>query len=96
MMADDGTALKFSEVRTLKEAHDLAQRMQPKWDAPPSEWLAFRKRSVSLYTHVADVDRYHHHEAMYWVRREQELADELVTKICAEKSQQQRPLNARR
>lgn len=85
-MANSARGRQFGEVRTLKDAHDVAQRWQPKWDAPSSEWLAFRRKSVALYTHVADVDRYHHHEAMYWVQREQKLADELATQIRTDKA----------
>jgi hypothetical protein len=68
-------------VTTLREAHDLVSRLRPGSDAPAGEWLAFRGRAVQIYRAVADIDRYHHHEAMYWVEHEQQAATDLVTHI---------------
>jgi hypothetical protein len=86
-MAGEAAARKQPEVRTLKDAHEVVQRLRPKSNAPLSEWLAFRRASVALYTQVADVDRFHHHEALYWAQREQETADTIATQIRAAKPQ---------
>lgn len=70
-------------VTTLRDAHDLIGRIRPGSDAPASEWLAFRRRAGQIYRAVADIDRYHHHEAMYWVEHESEAASELAAQIQA-------------
>lgn len=70
-------------VTTLRDAHDLIGRMRPGSDAPAGEWLAFRRRAGQIYRAVADIDRYHYHEAMYWVEHESEAASELATQIQA-------------
>lgn len=72
-----------SAVTTLRDAHDLIRRLRPASDAPVAEWLAFRRRAAQIYTTVADVDRYHHHEALYWVQCEREAAEELAAQIQA-------------
>ncbi|HEX2289952.1 MAG TPA: AMED_5909 family protein, partial [Pseudonocardiaceae bacterium] len=77
------TAPVASAVTTLRDAHDLIRRLRPASDAPVAEWLAFRRRAAQIYTTVADADRYHHHEALYWVQREREAADELAAQIRA-------------
>jgi hypothetical protein len=84
-MAGEAKARKLSDVRTLKEAHEAVQRLRPKQNAPLSEWLVFRQTSAALYTQVADVDRFHHHEAQYWAQREQDTADEIAAQIRATK-----------
>lgn len=68
-------------VNTLKDAHDLIGRIRPGSSASPSEFLAFRRRATQIYLAVADIDRYHHHEAMYWVEHEREAAQELSAQI---------------
>ncbi|HEU0086584.1 MAG TPA: AMED_5909 family protein [Pseudonocardiaceae bacterium] len=84
-------------MRTLKAAHEAVHRLRPKLDAPLSEWLAFRQTSAALYTQVADVDRFHHHEALYWAQREQETANNIAAQIRAAKSQERsRPNTERR
>lgn len=60
--------------KTLAEAHDLVSKLRPPLDAPLSAWLQFRQHSARIYTEVADVDRYHHHEATYWAAFEREKA----------------------
>jgi hypothetical protein len=47
--------------------------------------LAFRRRATQIYRAVADIDRYHHHEAMYWVEHESEAAHELAAQIQAQR-----------
>lgn len=84
-MAGEAKARKLPDVRTLKEAHEAVQRLRPQHNAPLSEWLVFRETSAALYTHVADVDRFHHHEAQYWAQREQETAEEIAAQIRATK-----------
>lgn len=71
-------------VATLRDAHDLVARLRPGSAAPAGEWVAFRRRAAQIYRAVADIDRYHHHEAMYWVEHETEAAAELTTHLHAQ------------
>jgi hypothetical protein len=66
---------------TLAHARELMPRLMPAPTAPRREWLAFRRRSAAIYKHVADVDRGHHHEALYWAELETAVANELEQQI---------------
>ncbi len=68
---------------TLMAAHEYLTRVMPAPSAPRTEWLAFRRRSAAIYSRVADVDRGHHHEALYWAERELKVAQELIDLIKA-------------
>jgi hypothetical protein len=83
---DDGAV---QNPRTLKEAHEALARLRPAQDASLGAWLKFREAGVSLYKRMADIDRFHHHEALYWVEREQEEADQIKARIQAEQSPSQ-------
>jgi hypothetical protein len=63
---------------TLAQAHELMPRLMPAPTAPRAEWVAFRRRSAQIYRQVADIDRGHHHEALYWAELETAVADELA------------------
>jgi hypothetical protein len=69
---------------TLAAAHELMPRLMPAPTAPLTEWVAFRRRSAAIYARVADVDRGHHHEALYWAERELQVAQELTEQIARE------------
>ncbi len=56
-------------------------RLRPREDAPLSVWLEYRQRSAALYAEVADIDRFHHHEARYWAEMEQETAKNVAAQI---------------
>lgn len=71
---------EWFEPTTLKEANRLLPRFMPAATAPPSEWLAFRRRAAATYERIADIDRHHHHEALYWAHLEGAAADELASK----------------
>jgi hypothetical protein len=49
--------------------------------------LVFRRRSAAVYEHVADTDRGHHHEALYWAELESAAADELAARIVQSANQ---------
>lgn len=68
------------------QAHDALVRIRPKSDAPLAAWKAYYERSVALYLEIAEIDRGHHHEALYWAEREQEKAKEIAARIHAEQS----------
>ncbi|MGH8514977.1 MAG: AMED_5909 family protein [Gammaproteobacteria bacterium] len=81
-MTGKATQKKVPSARTLKEAHEVLSRLRPKNGAPLPEWLTFRRTSAALYTEIADVDRFHHHEALYWAEREQEEVNTLASQIA--------------
>lgn len=72
------------EPKTLREAHEVVMERRPPKDANPSAWLAFRLGNARLYKAVADIDRSHHHEALYWAGHEERKADEISTELQAE------------
>lgn len=61
----------------LMQAHELLSRERPVAEANPETWLAFYRRSAEVYATVAEIDRGHHHEALYWSSREARKAREI-------------------
>jgi hypothetical protein len=68
------------------QAHAALVHTRPKSTASLAAWKAYYERSVALYREIAEIDRGHHHEALYWAEREQRSANEITARICAEKS----------
>jgi hypothetical protein len=69
--------------RSLAEAHEVVARIRPRQKAPLSEWLAFHQRSAALYAEVAEIDRGHHHEALFMAEREHQRVKEIKTEIAS-------------
>jgi hypothetical protein len=44
--------------------------IRPSQKAPLEEWLAYYQRSAAVYAEVAEIDRGHHHEALFMAERE--------------------------
>lgn len=65
------------ESRALGQAHDVVGRLMPGPGAEPGVLREFYLRSAAVYARVAEVDRGHHHEALYWVARERRNAEEI-------------------
>ncbi len=63
------------------QAHELLSRERPAADAKPDKWLAYYRRSAAVYAEVAEIDRGHHHEALYWASREERKAHEIETDL---------------
>ncbi|MGH3696446.1 MAG: AMED_5909 family protein [Pseudonocardiaceae bacterium] len=74
------------EPRTLPEAHEAVAHIRPRQKAPLTEWLAFHQRSAALYAEVAEIDRGHHHEALFMAEGERHYAKEIKTQIPAQQS----------
>ena len=70
------------------QAHEALVRIRPKRDAPQAAWLAYYQRSAALYAELAEIDRGHHHECLYWSEREQEKANEIAAQIRMEERKQ--------
>ncbi|MCG8917892.1 hypothetical protein L6E12_19100 [Actinokineospora sp. PR83] len=81
---------KMKEPRTLAEAHALLSPLCPDPSRPLAERLAFYRRSAQVYERIAEIDRAHHHEALYWVSRERAKAEEIEGRI-----RQQREVSGR-
>lgn len=66
---------------SLYEAHEVLWRQRPSRDADPSEWVAFHRRSASVYAQTAKVDAVHRHEATQYaaieIRRAREIEHQL-------------------
>ncbi|NUT51670.1 MAG: hypothetical protein HOV94_30895 [Saccharothrix sp.] len=65
-------------VRTLKQAHEILGGLVPSQEASPSRWRRFYLRSAEVYARVAEIDRGHHHEALYWAKREREKGEAIT------------------
>jgi len=63
---------------TLMEVHEVLSKQRPAKDAPAGDWVAYYRRSAALYAEIAEVDRGHHHEALYWASRERRRAEEIA------------------
>lgn len=72
------------EPKTLRDAHEVVMERRPANGANPSVWLAFRLGNAGLYKAIADVDRGHHHEALYWSGYEERKAREISAELQAE------------
>ncbi|WP_086829013.1 AMED_5909 family protein [Allokutzneria sp. NRRL B-24872] len=64
------------KVKTLLQAHEAVRRLRPAPGAHRHVWCEYYRQSAEVYRHVADVDQDHHHEAMFWVSRDLQRADE--------------------
>ncbi|GAB2984257.1 AMED_5909 family protein [Saccharothrix stipae] len=66
-------------VTLLKDAHEALTHLMPAPGASPEVWREFYLRSAEVYARVAEVDRGHHHEALYWAAREGAKAEGVVS-----------------
>jgi hypothetical protein len=81
-----GSPAERDPPRTLADAHHLAGSCRPRQAAPLSDWLAFHQRAAAWYAEVAEIDRGHHHEALFMAERQRQLAKELKTQISSQRS----------
>lgn len=72
------------EPKTLRDAHEVVLERRPPTGANLSVWLAFRLGNARLYKAIADIDRGHHHEALYWAGYEERKADEISAELQAD------------
>ncbi len=73
--------------KTLREAHELLGPNRPADSALLEVRLSFFRESARIYAEVAETDRGHHHEALYWATREREHAEEVERQIARRRSQ---------
>ncbi|HEU5472040.1 MAG TPA: AMED_5909 family protein [Actinophytocola sp.] len=86
-MSDHNAAWQEVQAcKTLFQVHEALGRLRPSATADVARWRAYRLRSAKAYEWIADVDRGHHHEALYWARREREQASQNTTGGGADRS----------
>jgi hypothetical protein len=71
--------------RTLAEAYEAVDAIRPPQAAPLSERLAYHQRSAALYAEVAEIDRGHHHEALFMAEQEWQRVKEIKTEISSQR-----------
>ena len=76
--------MRKAEPKTPRDAHEVMMESRLPKDTKPSVWLAFRLGNARLYKAVADIDRGHHHEALYWAGYEERQAGEISAELQAE------------
>jgi hypothetical protein len=79
-MASDETT-KPVMPQTLVAAHEALARIRPDRQAPLAQWLAYYQRSAALYAEIAEIDRDHHHESLYWADQQRQRAQEIKARI---------------
>jgi hypothetical protein len=68
----------------LTEAHEALALIRPARQAPLEQWLAYYQRSAAWYAEIAEIDRGHHHEALYLAEHERERAKEVKAQITTQ------------
>ncbi|WP_242642086.1 AMED_5909 family protein [Lentzea alba] len=66
---------RAEQVKTLSEAHDVLSKLLPNPKSKPEVLKDYYLRSAAIYARVAETDRSHHHEAIYWANREREKGE---------------------
>ncbi|WP_433269651.1 AMED_5909 family protein [Actinosynnema sp. CS-041913] len=74
----DARWMDAMSATTLKDAHEFVEQLMPAPNATPEVWREFHCRAVGVYERIADVDRGHHHEALYWVARERAKGEQVA------------------
>ncbi|PWK90323.1 hypothetical protein C8D88_101339 [Lentzea atacamensis] len=71
---------RAEHVKTLSEAHDVLSKLLPNPKSKPEVLKDYYLRSAAIYARVAEIDRSHHHEAIYWANREREKGEAIKTR----------------
>jgi hypothetical protein len=71
--------------RTLADAQKALAAVRPPQAAPLSERLAYHQRSAAVYAEVAEIDRGHHHEALFMAEQEWQRAKEIKTEMASQR-----------
>jgi hypothetical protein len=57
--------------------------IRPRQQSPLGDWLAYYQRSAEWYAEIAEIDRGHHHEALYMAEQERERVKDIAEQIQA-------------
>lgn len=68
------------QVTTLSQAHDVLSKLMPNPKSKPEVLKDYYLRSAAVYARIAEIDRTHHHEALYWATREREKGEAITTR----------------
>lgn len=71
--------------RSLAEVPEALAAIRPARQAPLEQWFAYYQRSTALYAEIAEIDRGHHHEALYMAEHERERAKEIKAQIATQR-----------
>ena len=70
--------------RILAEAHHVVASSRPFHKAPLAEWLAYHQQSAAIYAEVAEIDRGHHHEALFMAEQQRQRVKDIKVQISSE------------
>lgn len=73
----NSSSASIVKPRRLAEAHQFMMDCRPVDEAPVEAWISYRELGAKVYAEVADIDRYHYHEAMSWATNERNTAEKL-------------------
>jgi hypothetical protein len=51
---------------SLDQAHEVLGKSRPSTEAGLAAWVTYHQRAAAVYAEVAEVDRAHHHEALFY------------------------------
>jgi hypothetical protein len=72
--------------RTLAEAHYAVASIRPPQKAPLAEWLAYHQQSAAIYAEVAEIDRGHHHEALFMAEHARQRLEDIKAQISSQRA----------
>jgi len=67
--------------QTLIEADRALARLRPRRQAPLADWLAYHRQAAAIYAEIAEIDRGHHHEALFMAEHELKRAQEIAAQV---------------
>jgi hypothetical protein len=85
MTTAEGTS-KHTQPRTLADAHHAAASIRPPQTAPLADWLTYHQQSAAMYAEVAEIDRGHHHEALFMAEQARQKAKEIKARISSQRA----------
>jgi len=78
-------AAELEPPRTLVEADHALARLRPRQQAPLAEWLTYHQQAAAVYAEIAEIDRGHHHEALFMAEYELKRAQGIEAQISAQR-----------
>jgi hypothetical protein len=72
--------------RTLADAHHAVASIRPPQNASLSDWLAYHQQSAGMYAEVAEIDRGHHHEALFMAEHARQQAKDMKARISSQRA----------
>jgi hypothetical protein len=72
--------------RTLAEAQHALASIRPPQTATLADWLAYHRQSAAMYAEVAEIDRGHHHEALFLAEHARLQAKDIKARISSQQA----------